>query len=72
MEASIKALEAQRVKDAIARTATSEDVDAAEREAERVEAQLAAERAAYAASQERARRIQAAQERLVRRLSWRN
>lgn len=66
LEQSIKDLEAQRVRDEIARKATQEDVLAAEREAAKVEAMLEEKRKAYEASQERARRIQEAQERLAK------
>ena len=64
LEEDIKALEAKRVRDEIARRATSADVAAAEREAAQVEAALATKKKAYEESQARARRIQEAQERI--------
>ncbi|MFT4901359.1 MAG: outer membrane lipoprotein SlyB [Lentimonas sp.] len=66
LEQSIKKLEAERVRDEIARKATKEDVLLAELEAARIEGILAEKRKAYEASQERARRIQEAQERLAK------
>jgi predicted nucleic acid-binding Zn-ribbon protein len=66
LEEEIQALEAQKVRDEIARNSTSEDVSAAEREAARLEAELAAKRKAYEESQARAKRIQEAQARIVK------
>ena len=66
LEQDIKALEAKRIRDEIARKATSEDVKAAEREAARVELELAVKKKAYEESQARARRIQEAQERIAK------
>jgi len=66
LEGEMKALEAQKVRDEIARNATSSDVAAAEREAARIEAELAAKIRAHEESQERARRIQEAQERIAK------
>lgn len=66
LEADIKTLEEKRIRDEIARKATTEDVSAAEREAARVEAQLAAKKKSYEESQARARRIQDAQERIAK------
>jgi predicted RNase H-like nuclease (RuvC/YqgF family) len=66
LESDIKALEEKRVRDEIARKATASDVAAAEREATRVEAELAAKKKAYEESQARARRIQEAQERIAK------
>ena len=66
LEADIKTLEEKRIRDEIARKATTEDVSAAEREAARVEAQLAAKKKSYEESQTRARRIQEAQERIAK------
>ncbi len=66
LESEIKALEEKRIRDAIARNATTEDVKAAEREAARVEAELAVKKKAYEESQARARRIQEAQERIAK------
>ena len=66
LEEDIKALEAKKVRDEIARKATSSDVAAAEREAARVEAELAVKKKAYEESQARARRIQEAQERIAK------
>ena len=65
LEDEIKALEDQKVRDEIARTATDSDVRAAEREAARVEAELAAKKKAYEDSQARAKRIQDAQARIA-------
>ena len=65
LEEEIKALEAKKVSDDIARNATSADVAAAEREAARVEAELAAKKKAYEESQIRATRIQEAQARIA-------
>ena len=66
LEEDIKALEVKRVRDEIARKATSSDVAAAEREAARVESALAVKKKAYEESQARARRIQEAQERIAK------
>ncbi len=66
LEEDIKALEEKRVRDEIARNATSSDVAAAEREAARVEAELAVKKKAYEESQARARRIQEAQARIAK------
>jgi outer membrane lipoprotein SlyB len=66
LEGEIKTLEEQRVLDEIARQATTDDVRAAEREAARAEAELKAKKKAFEESQERARRIQEAQERIVK------
>ena len=66
LEADIKTLEEKRIRDEIARKATTEDVSAAEQEAARVEAQLAAKKKSYEESQARARRIQDAQERIAK------
>jgi outer membrane lipoprotein SlyB len=66
LEADIKTLEEKRIRDEIARKATSADVSAAEQEAARVEAQLAAKKKSYEESQARARRIQEAQERIAK------
>lgn len=66
LEEDIKALEVKKVRDEIARKATSSDVAAAEREAARVEAELAVKKKAYEESQVRARRIQEAQERIAK------
>jgi predicted small secreted protein len=57
LEQQIEALEQKKVRDQIARTATSADVTAAEREAARIEAELAAKKQEYEASQARAKRI---------------
>ena len=59
-------MEAKRVRDQIARSATTQDVQAAEREAARYETELAAKKKAYEESQARARRIQEAQERIAK------
>ena len=66
LEADIKNLEEKRIRDEIARKATTADVSAAEQEAARVEAQLAAKKESYEESQARARRIQDAQERIAK------
>ena len=66
LEADIKNLEEKRIRDEIARKATTADVSAAELEAARVEAQLAAKKKSYEESQTRARRIQDAQERIAK------
>jgi chromosome segregation ATPase len=66
LEADIKTLEEKRIRDEIARKATTEDVSAAEQEAARLEAQLAAKKKSYEESQARARRIQEAQERIAK------
>jgi hypothetical protein len=66
LEADIKNLEEKRIRDEIARKATTADVSAAEQEAARVEAQLAAKKKSYEESQARARRIQDAQERIAK------
>ena len=66
LETEIKALEEKRIRDEIARKATAEDVKVTEREAARVEAELAAKRKAYEESQARALRIQEAQERIAK------
>lgn len=66
LEQEIKTMENRRVTDQIARTATKEDVSAAEREAARYEAELATKIRAYEQSQERAKRIQEAQERIAK------
>ena len=66
LEADIKTLEEKRIRDEIARKATTADVSAAEQEAARVEAQLAAKKKSYEESQARARRIQEAQERIAK------
>ena len=66
LEADIKNLEEKRIRDEIARKATVADVSAAEQEAARVEAQLAAKKKSYEESQARARRIQDAQERIAK------
>ncbi|MGB0259160.1 MAG: hypothetical protein ACPGES_10960, partial [Coraliomargarita sp.] len=55
----------KQVQEEIARTATDSDVTAAEREAARLEAELAAKKKAYEDSIERAERIQDAQERIA-------
>lgn len=65
LEDEIKTLEEQRVRDEIARNSTSDDLKAAEREAARLEAELAAKKKAYEESQDRARRIQEAQQRIA-------
>ena len=64
LEADIRTLEEKRIRDEIARKATTADVSAAEQEAARVEAQLAAKKKSYEESQARARRIQDAQDRI--------
>ena len=66
LEADIKNLEEKRIRDEIARKATVADVSAAEQEAARVEAQLAAKKKSYEESQARARRIQDAHERIAK------
>jgi len=66
LEQDIKAMEVKRVTDQIARSATTQDVQAAEREAARYETELAAKKKAYEESQARARRIQEAQERIAK------
>ena len=66
LEADIKNLEEKRIRDEIARKATTADVSAAEQEAARVEAQLAAKKKSYEESHARARRIQDAQERIAK------
>ena len=66
LEADIKNLEEKRIRDEIARRATTADVSAAEQEAARVEAQLAVKKKSYEESQARARRIQDAQERIAK------
>ena len=66
LEEEIQTLEAKRVRDEIARNSTTSDVSAAEREAARLEAELAAKKKAYAESQERAKRIQEAQARAAK------
>ena len=66
LEEEIQALEAKRVRDEIARNSTTSDVSAAEREAARLEAELAAKKKAYEDSQARAKRIQEAQARVAK------
>ncbi|MEM8868544.1 MAG: hypothetical protein AAGC73_09785 [Verrucomicrobiota bacterium] len=65
LEKEMEALEAQKVTDRIANTATDEDVKAAEREAARVEADLASKQKAFEESQARAKAIQDAQARIA-------
>jgi hypothetical protein len=66
LEEEIQALEAKKVRDEIARNATTSDVSAAEREAARLEAELAVKKKAYEDSQARAKRIQEAQARVAK------
>ena len=66
LEEEIKTLEAKKVRDEIARSSTTSDVSAAEREAARLEAELAVKKKAYEESQERAKRIQEAQARIAK------
>ena len=66
LEADIKNLEEKRIRDEIARKATTADVSAAEQEASRVESKLAAKKKSYEESQARARRILDAQERIAK------
>jgi small-conductance mechanosensitive channel len=64
LEREIEALEEQRIRDALARQATDEDVALAEAQAARIQRQLDEKKAEFEASQERARRIQEARERI--------
>ena len=66
LEEDIKTLEAKKVRDEIARNSTDSDVSAAEREAARLEAELAAKKKAYEESQARAKGIQEAQARIAK------
>jgi chromosome segregation ATPase len=66
LEEEIKTLEAKKVRDEIARNSTDSDLTAAEREAARLEAELAAKRKAYEESQARAKSIQDAQARIAK------
>ena len=66
LEEEIQTLEAKRVRDEIARNSTTSDVSAAEREAARLEAELAVKKKAYEDSQARAKRIQEAQARVAK------